>query len=138
MKFGTGYIALGTDIAGSVRYPAYACGVHGAAHNDAGTINRRPTYVCVRSFGQDRRRLAARTGSVVRNQLLPPHRLEYKSLPAASAKIFASKSLRLSSSADISPVSSPIRQCLGIRRTRKPLIAPGQTVLYSLAVISYF
>src|SRR5690606_9394259 len=26
---GMGNIALGTDIAGSVRYPAYACGVHG-------------------------------------------------------------------------------------------------------------
>lgn len=26
---GIGHIALGTDIAGSIRYPAYACGVHG-------------------------------------------------------------------------------------------------------------
>jgi amidase len=41
---GIGAIGHGTDIAGSVRYPAYACGVHGlrpsfgriAAHNDSG------------------------------------------------------------------------------------------------------
>src|SRR5260370_41427621 len=26
---GIGHIALGTDIGGSVRYPAYACGIHG-------------------------------------------------------------------------------------------------------------
>ena len=29
MTAGIGAIALGTDIAGSIRYPAYACGVHG-------------------------------------------------------------------------------------------------------------
>ena len=29
MAAGIGHLALGTDIAGSIRYPAYACGVHG-------------------------------------------------------------------------------------------------------------
>ena len=41
---GIGALGLGTDIAGSIRYPAYACGVHGlrpslgrvAAHNFSG------------------------------------------------------------------------------------------------------
>lgn len=37
---GMGNIALGTDIAGSVRYPAYACGVHGLRPS----TGRVPTY----------------------------------------------------------------------------------------------
>ena len=37
---GIGHIAHGTDIAGSIRYPAYACGVHGL----------RPTFGRVRSL----------------------------------------------------------------------------------------
>lgn len=37
---GMGHIALGTDIAGSVRYPAYACGVHGLRP----TTGRVPAY----------------------------------------------------------------------------------------------
>ena len=37
---GIGHIAHGTDIAGSVRYPAYACGVHGLRP----TIGRIPAY----------------------------------------------------------------------------------------------
>ena len=32
---GIGHIAHGTDIAGSIRYPAYACGVHGLRPADA-------------------------------------------------------------------------------------------------------
>src|ERR1700710_1621444 len=37
---GIGHIAHGTDIAGSIRYPAYACGVHGLRP----TIGRVPAY----------------------------------------------------------------------------------------------
>jgi amidase len=37
---GIGAIALGTDIAGSIRYPAYACGVHGLRP----TLGRVPTF----------------------------------------------------------------------------------------------
>lgn len=37
---GMGQIALGTDIAGSIRYPAYACGVHGLRP----TSGRVPAY----------------------------------------------------------------------------------------------
>ncbi|MBI3699064.1 MAG: amidase family protein [Afipia sp.] len=37
---GIGHIAHGTDIAGSVRYPAYACGVHGLRP----TLGRIPAY----------------------------------------------------------------------------------------------
>ncbi len=37
---GIGHIAHGTDIAGSIRYPAYACGVHGLRP----TIGRIPNY----------------------------------------------------------------------------------------------
>ena len=37
---GIGHIAHGTDIAGSVRYPAYACGVHGLRP----TMGRIPAY----------------------------------------------------------------------------------------------
>jgi len=37
---GIGHIALGTDIGGSLRYPAYACGVHGLRP----TLGRVPAY----------------------------------------------------------------------------------------------
>ncbi|MFL6715587.1 MAG: amidase family protein, partial [Burkholderiaceae bacterium] len=37
---GIGHLAHGTDIAGSIRYPAYACGVHGLRP----TLGRVPAY----------------------------------------------------------------------------------------------
>src|SRR5580704_15706341 len=37
---GIGHLAVGTDIGGSLRYPAYACGVHGLRP----TLGRVPTY----------------------------------------------------------------------------------------------
>jgi len=37
---GIGHLALGTDIGGSIRYPAYACGVHGLRP----TLGRVPSY----------------------------------------------------------------------------------------------
>jgi amidase len=37
---GIGHIALGTDVGGSLRYPAYACGVHGLRP----TLGRVPAY----------------------------------------------------------------------------------------------
>lgn len=40
MTAGIGHIAHGTDIAGSIRYPAYACGVHGLRP----TIGRIPAF----------------------------------------------------------------------------------------------
>ncbi len=40
---GIGHIAHGTDIAGSIRYPAYACGVHGL----------RPTFGRIAAFNPD-------------------------------------------------------------------------------------
>ncbi len=39
---GIGHIAHGTDIAGSIRYPAYACGVHGIAADG----RPRPGFQC--------------------------------------------------------------------------------------------
>ena len=40
---GIGHIAHGTDIAGSIRYPAYACGVHGLRP----TVGRIPAFNAV-------------------------------------------------------------------------------------------
>ena len=72
---GIGHIAHGTDIAGSIRYPAYACGVHGlrptvgriAAFNAAlpeRTIG--PQIIGgVRPAGADHRRFADRAGGDV-------------------------------------------------------------------------
>jgi len=37
---GIGHLALGTDIGGSIRYPAYACGIHGLRP----TLGRVPAY----------------------------------------------------------------------------------------------
>ena len=37
---GIGHLALGTDIGGSIRYPAYACGIHGLRP----TLGRIPAY----------------------------------------------------------------------------------------------
>jgi amidase len=52
---GIGHIAHGTDIAGSIRYPAYACGVHGL----------RPT---IRSAGAHHRRSQGGAGGNVRQR----------------------------------------------------------------------
>jgi amidase len=37
---GIGHLGLGTDIGGSIRYPAYACGIHGLRP----TLGRVPAY----------------------------------------------------------------------------------------------
>ena len=47
---GIGAIAHGTDIAGSIRYPAYACGVHGLRP----TLGRVPTFNPFASGAHDR------------------------------------------------------------------------------------
>src|SRR6202521_2619344 len=73
---GIGHIAHGTDIAGSIRYPAYACGVHGlrptagrvAAHNAAlpeRTLGAQISAVSrplARTIGDIRIALAAMSG----------------------------------------------------------------------------
>jgi amidase len=59
---GIGHIAHGTDIAGSIRYPAYACGVHGLRP----TLGRIPAYNAAlpeRSIGGQ---LAAVSGPLAR------------------------------------------------------------------------
>ena len=73
---GIGHIAHGTDIAGSIRYPAYACGVHGlrptvgrvAAFN--ASLPERPHRAAdlggIRSAGAHHRRSQDRAGGDVR------------------------------------------------------------------------
>ena len=87
---GIGHIAHGTDIAGSIRYPAYACGVHGlrptvgriAAFNAAlpeRTIGPQISAVSgplARTIGDIRIALAAMSGKDVRDPWWVPAPLE--------------------------------------------------------------
>ena len=56
MTAGIGAIAHGTDIAGSIRYPAYACGVHGLRP----TLGRVPTF----NASLPERTIGSQTGAV--------------------------------------------------------------------------
>jgi amidase len=87
---GIGHIAHGTDIAGSIRYPAYACGVHGlrptvgrvASYN--ATFPERPigpqisavSGPLARTIGDIRLALAAMAGRDVRDPWWVPAPLE--------------------------------------------------------------
>src|SRR6266478_5021842 len=92
---GIGYIAHGTDIAGSIRYPAYACGVHGlrptvgriAAFNASlpeRTIGPQISAVSgplARTIGDLRIALAAMSGRDVRDPWWVPAPLEGPAMP---------------------------------------------------------
>ena len=92
---GIGHIAHGTDIAGSIRYPAYACGVHGlrptigriAAFNAA--LPERPigpqisavSGPLARTIGDIRIALAAMSGKDARDPWWVPAPLEGPAMP---------------------------------------------------------
>src|SRR5580704_5716143 len=96
---GIGHIAHGTDIAGSIRYPAYACGVHGlrptmgriAAFNAA--LPERPigpqisavSGPLARTIGDLRIALAAMSAPDVRDPWWVPVPLEGPSMPKRAA-----------------------------------------------------
>jgi amidase len=96
---GIGHIAHGTDIAGSIRYPAYACGVHGlrptigriAAFNASvpeRTIGPQITAVSgplARSIGDLRIALAAMSAKDVRDPWWVPAPLEGPAMPKRAA-----------------------------------------------------
>jgi amidase len=96
---GIGHIAHGTDIAGSIRYPAYACGVHGlrptvgrvAAFNASlpeRTIGPQSSAVSgplARSIGDLRIALAAMSGKDVRDPWWVPAPLEGPPMPKRAA-----------------------------------------------------
>jgi amidase len=96
---GIGHIAHGTDIAGSIRYPAYACGVHGlrptvgrvAAFNAAlpeRTIGPQISAVSgplARSIGDIRIALAAMSGKDARDPWWVPAPLEGPAMPKRAA-----------------------------------------------------
>jgi amidase len=96
---GIGHIAHGTDIAGSIRYPAYACGVHGlrptagriAAFNAAlpeRTIGPQMTAVSgplARSIGDLRIALAAMSARDARDPWWVPAPLEGPVMPKRAA-----------------------------------------------------
>ncbi len=96
---GIGHIAHGTDIAGSIRYPAYACGVHGlrptvgriAAFNAAlpeRTIGPQISAVSgplARTIGDIRIALAAMSGKDVRDPWWVPAPLEGPPMPRRAA-----------------------------------------------------
>src|SRR6266852_5702543 len=96
---GIGHIALGTDIAGSIRYPAYACGVHGlrptvgriAAFN--ASLPERPigpqisavSGPLARTIGDLRIGLAAMSGKDARDPWWVPAPLEGPVMPKRAA-----------------------------------------------------
>lgn len=96
---GIGHIAHGTDIAGSIRYPAYACGVHGlrptvgriAAFNAA--LPERPigpqisavSGPLARTVGDIRIALAAMSGKDARDPWWVPAPLEGPAMPKRAA-----------------------------------------------------
>ena len=96
---GIGHIAHGTDIAGSIRYPAYACGVHGlrptvgriAAFNASlpeRTIGPQISAVSgplARTIGDLRIALAAMSGKDVRDPWWVPAPLEGPVMPKRAA-----------------------------------------------------
>src|SRR5216684_6925866 len=96
---GIGHIAHGTDIAGSIRYPAYACGVHGlrptvgriAAFNAAlpeRTIGPQISAVSgplARTVGDLRMALAAMSGQDARDPWWVPAPLEGPPMPKRAA-----------------------------------------------------
>jgi len=96
---GIGHIAHGTDIAGSIRYPAYACGVHGlrptvgriAAFNAAlpeRTIGPQISAVSgplARTIGDIRIALAAMSGRDARDPWWVPAPLEGPAMPKRAA-----------------------------------------------------
>jgi amidase len=99
---GIGHIAHGTDIAGSIRYPAYACGVHGlrptlgriAAFNASlpeRTIGPQISAVSgplARSIGDLRLALAAMSAHDLRDPWWVPAPLEGPSMPKRAALCF--------------------------------------------------
>jgi amidase len=96
---GIGHIAHGTDIAGSIRYPAYACGVHGLrptvgripAFNAAlpeRTVGPQMTAVSgplARAIGDLRIALAAMSGKDARDPWWVPAPLEGPVMPKRAA-----------------------------------------------------
>jgi amidase len=96
---GIGHIAHGTDIAGSIRYPAYACGVHGlrptvgriAAFNASlpeRTIGPQISAVSgplARTIGDLRIALAAMSGKDPRDPWWVPAPLEGPAMPKRAA-----------------------------------------------------
>jgi amidase len=96
---GIGHIAHGTDIAGSIRYPAYACGVHGlrptmgriAAFNASlpeRTIGPQISAVSgplARTIGDLRIALAAMSGKDVRDPWWVPAPLQGPVMPKRAA-----------------------------------------------------
>ncbi len=96
---GIGHIAHGTDIAGSIRYPAYACGVHGlrptvgriAAFNASlpeRTIGPQISAVSgplARTIGDLRIALAAMSAKDVRDPWWVPAPLEGPAMPKRAA-----------------------------------------------------
>jgi amidase len=96
---GIGHIAHGTDIAGSIRYPAYACGVHGLRP----TVGRIPAFNAsvperaiaaqisavsgplARTIGDIRIALAAMSGKDARDPWWVPAPLEGPAMPKRAA-----------------------------------------------------